>query len=504
MQQKTYNKYKKLINDIAESGLSINTYFKSINEEASSFFNGIRNIKEQDDEFAKEIIDLYNELTLRPCSNNKKEPEDSDDVMGWWADRNENGIIVKYHIHYPVKDSVPFDTTLTRQDVETLFGLYTYYGGNITSRQVANEFPKYTLAEVKRIFRVFKLTKDSIFAPPHMMEEFNEEQLAQYRMNLKERAAFKYCDSKQERDFTNQIKKMASEINRLTDKQEVLKELISENIIVEDKFSYNKDILKSKTFLLYLSDLHIGSHNEKESYIYLEEYDKIEIEKRLSRVFAFLATKNYDNIIVVNLGDSIDSYNKQTTRGGHELPSVLSNKEQSKLYLQIMFNFFSKLKKFCNNINYYCVGESNHDGDWGWINNIALSSQLNNIGINTYVSSNPIDTFNVNDVSIIFLHGKDNKNQFKGFPLTLNERTENWFNKYFLDSGISWKKYKCVVKGDLHQPAFTNCNTFDYYSAPSLYACSNWVVANFGKTKWGILYMEIDQNNNITSGLIRE
>ena len=113
----------------------------------------------------------------------------------------KEGVIEFYDIYYPA--NIPFITRLTRQDAETIFGLYTYYGGNITARQVANEFPKYTLSEIKKIFKCFKLTKDSCFAPPHLIEELSEEQLSQYRMNLKERAAFKYCDAKQERDFTN-------------------------------------------------------------------------------------------------------------------------------------------------------------------------------------------------------------------------------------------------------------------------------------------------------------
>ena len=83
-----------------------------------------------------------------------------------------NGVIEFYDVYYPA--SIPFITRLTRQDAETIFGLYTYYGGNITARQVANEFPKYTLSEIKKIFKCFKLTKDSSFAPPHLIEELNE------------------------------------------------------------------------------------------------------------------------------------------------------------------------------------------------------------------------------------------------------------------------------------------------------------------------------------------
>ena len=98
------------------------------------------------------------------------------------------GKIVKYKVNVKVRDSKDFDVELSRADAERIFGLYTYYGGNITARNVANEFPRFTLSEIKKIFRAFKLTKDSAWFPPHMLEEMNEEQLANYRMNLKERA----------------------------------------------------------------------------------------------------------------------------------------------------------------------------------------------------------------------------------------------------------------------------------------------------------------------------
>ena len=84
----------------------------------------------------------------------------------------------------------------------------------------------------------------------------------------------------------------------------------------------------------------------------------------------------------------------------------------------------------------------------------------------------------------------------------MNDKTINWFNTYFVTSKQSWKNKICVVKGDLHQPAFTNCNTFDYYSCPSVYGSSQYIVANFGKTNWGVMYMNIDENNNKKSLII--
>lgn len=537
IRKSTIDNFIKNINECAESGLTraaycaakqlYSTYFSvNMNKMIEGYKSGIlseeqfNNVVEAMSKLDSKYIgfhisrsanniliqtpELPFEGSIESITTASTETLDTDDKSEVSYERGEDGKIIKYHIVVYIRDKRPFSTTLSREETEILFGLYTYYGGNVTARNVANEFPKYTLPEVKRLFRAFKLTKDTIWAPPHLVEELSVPELNEYRINLKERAAFKYADAKQERDYKNLINKLATKINNLEDRNAILKELITENIILDEYKIPQTYVCSSHSFILYLSDLHIGGYNEKYGYIPLESYDEKEIKRRLSKVLSFISTKNYDDIIVVNLGDSIDSFNKQTTRGGHEIPTILSNKEQSQLYLNIMLWFFNAIKKYCKNIKYYCIGESNHDGDWGWINNIALASKLEHLQISSYISSNPIDKFDVNNVSIVYLHGKDIKNQFKGFPLVLNEKTINWFNNYFITSKQNYKNKICVVKGDLHQPAFTNCNTFDYYSCPSLYGSSQYIVANFSKTEWGVMYMEIDNNNNIVSGLIRD
>ena len=176
------------------------------------------------------------------------------------------GKIVKYRVDVKVRDSKDFNVELSRDDAERIFGLYTYYGGNITARNVANEFPRFTLSEIKKIFRAFKLTKDSAWFPPHMLEEMNEEQLDNYRMSLKERAAFKYADSRQERDFKNILNKMASEINSLKDYRDFFESMTRE--LMENPIKFNRPPLKitkadnKKTLVLFLSDMHIGAKVE--------------------------------------------------------------------------------------------------------------------------------------------------------------------------------------------------------------------------------------------------
>lgn len=319
-----------------ESGLNISEYLKSINKNSNNFSTRISIFKENLDNLIQypDILPLYESLKT-PKS------EDEERGMRWWVDRDKHNVITQYHIYYPIKDSMPFITTLTRQDVEILFGLYTYYGGSLTARNVANEFPKYTLAEVKKIFRVFKLTKDSSWAAPHLLEELNEEQLAQYRMAMKERAAFKYCDAQQEKDFNNQIKKMASQINKLSSYKEIAQELINTNVDINVKIP-DIESKCNKTGIICLADLHIGAYNVPGGYLSLEEYNEEEINRRLDIVIDSIARKDWHKVIVLNLGDNIDSYKKMTTSQTHTLPCVLTDKEIAMMYLRIMKRFFTK------------------------------------------------------------------------------------------------------------------------------------------------------------------
>lgn len=143
------------------------------------------------------------------------------------------------------------------------------------------------------------------------------------------------------------------------------------------------------------------------------------------------------------------------------------------------------------------------DGDWGWLNNVVLASKLEQLNIESYISDLPIDKFDVGNNNIIFLHGKDSDTQFKGMPLTLNDRTINWVNDFIYDSGLEFKDNLYVVKGDLHQYAITESRRFQYISCPSLYGSSNYIAANFGKTKWGVGFMEVF-NDHVTTGVIKE
>lgn len=496
---------EKLLNElqkIADSGLTISVYLKSIGKDTNNISARINQFKQDPKNLEEypEILPLYENLKLNNKVSYKEEIETS---CKWWCDRNDEGIITQYHVQYARRDTVPFFTTLTRQDVETLYGLYTYYGGNVTARNVTSEFAKYTLDEIKMIFRCFRLTKNSCWAAPHLMEELNTEQLSQYRMALKERAAFKYCDAQQERDFSNQIKRMASKIKELTDRNEIAKELIGE-VEYEKVFTAKSPLKGNNVGIICLSDLHIGAFNTPEGYLTLPEYNESEINRRLDKIVDFVSSKKWSSVVVLNLGDNIDSYKKMTTSMTHTLPCVMTDKEISKMYISIMMRFFGRLSSLFDDVSYYSIGSGNHSGHVGWLCDVVLAHNLEDLGIDCHICDNEIDVVNVNNTSFLFLHGKAeaSKGQFKGFPLNLNDKTQCWFNDFFADTDLPLLDRKVVLKGDLHQFSVNSVSSFDYINCPSIYGSSTYIVSNFGLTPSGCAYLEVDETGNYSVGVI--
>lgn len=399
------------------------------------------------------------------------------------------GKIVKYKVNVKVRDSKDFNVELSRDDAERIFGLYTYYGGNITARNVANEFPRFTLSEIKKIFRAFKLTKDSAWFPPHMLEEMNEEQLANYRMNLKERAAFKYADSRQERDFKNSLNKMASEINSLKDYRNFFESTIRE--IAENPIKFDRPPIKitkadnKKTLMLFLADMHIGAKVEYGS-LYPNPYDLNEIYNRLDTIVQYLSSLGrFYKIVVVNGGDAIDGIDNQTARRDHYMPQSMGNKEQINNFAYAITYLFQKLIELdlAENYSYQSVVNGNHDGDTGWITSkyVATLLKIQYPNIETNVADSFFLRYDVDDFSYIVSHGKDSKHMKKGMPMVMDSKTEVFLTQY-ITSQHDLRKYINVVSGDLHNESMTRGKLFKYWKVGSFFGSSDYCMYNFGDT----------------------
>ena len=437
---------------------------------------------------------------------NKEEVIENDERAETQIVRDSEGKVSYYKFKIFKRDKAPLMGKLTREEMNSVYRLYSYYGANITQREISRTLPEYSLIDFKRILRVFNITKACSPFAPHMYEEYTEEGLKEMHLRLKENDFIKKLEKDEINDLRKLNIKLAKELNNI--KNNVIQNVIDAGLeIKESNFNQrniSSTVIGKKDLIIWLSDMHIGAYNDAYGVYDIDEYNYNDIQHRLECIIKKFAGNAYNNVYIVNLGDSIDSFKKETTRGGHPLPTIRNDKEISKMFISLMKQFFIDLQSNVNHdrMIYICIGESNHGGDPEWLNNRILEAHLQNMGIETYISDRAIDSFKVGVHTFTYAHGKNNYDQFKNFPLTLNEKTDLYFTQWMNENNITGK-FKYVVKGDLHRFAYTVGNTFDYISVGSLYGSSNWITSNFGNTKWSINFMEID-GDNMQIGTIRE
>ena len=100
--------------------------------------------------------------------------------------RDEDGKIKFYEFKVLRKDKAPLTGRLTRDEMNNIHRMYSYYGMSITQREISRYFPEYSLIDFKRILRVFSITKAVAPFAPHIIEEHTQEELVNMQMREKE------------------------------------------------------------------------------------------------------------------------------------------------------------------------------------------------------------------------------------------------------------------------------------------------------------------------------
>ena len=239
--------------------------------------------------------------------------------------------------------------------------------------------------------------------------------------------------------------------------------------------------------LYYLSDEHIGA-DVKEG-LYNTSYDESVFKHRLETIYnkIFRHAKTYGtfkHLIIGNLGDSIDGYNAQTTRGGHLLPQNLDIKRVFNIYVEAHMNFLYSLQiaGVAENLYYIGVSETNHGGDIEYICHKGLEYAMKTSGVKFCVMENFMDHFIIGKHCFIFTHGKDKLDRKRNMPLNLTQDVENFVKQYIDINGLGGYTVS-LIKGDLHQSALTHGKKFSYWSVGSIFGASEWIHKNMGNSK---------------------
>lgn len=276
------------------------------------------------------------------------------------------GKIKEYKFRILVRDKEDLVGSLSREDMEKIHRLYTTQGSGLTQRSVSREFSQFTFEEFKKILRAFNITKASSPLAPHIIEERSLEDQVKLTFQHRENDYLKKLEQERASFNENRVRELYKENINLKNQILNFKEFVKELEFKVKPLKFNPVSYKGEdTIIVYISDMHIGAEVSEYS-IYSNTFNFDVASERLTdltrRILETCLRFKISNIVVCNIGDSLDGYNGETTRGGHKLPQNMNNKDQFKNYVQMMLNFFADLSvsEMFSTIKYYCVDGGNH------------------------------------------------------------------------------------------------------------------------------------------------
>lgn len=418
MKQSTLKKYIGILKDIKNSGKGIPAYCKENGLCAQSIHSTIKRLKEQhekESEMASELLSLYNELTSDIKSKNSvnyycpvedlqldlpsysittsastndvlsEENVETDDTAETSYIRNDDGKIKFYKYQIFRRNKAPLCGKLTREEMNTIHRLYSYYGDSLTQRVISRHFVDLSLIDFKRILRAFNITKASAPFAPHMIEECTENELRDIQLREKENSFLRKAEEDQIKNNEKLLKKYAQEnielrnqIRELSNFQVNITEQITPVILPE----YSP---VGQSINLYLSDLHLGAAVTAGT-LYQEnvEYGFDEAKRRLTKVLEALNDFDcFDNFNLILLGDNIDccGFTGKTARLDHIMPENMDAREQGNKFIELMMWFIDTLasvdRELISKLRVFSVPCGNHGGTFEYMCNKALMAYIN-------------------------------------------------------------------------------------------------------------------------------
>ena len=283
----------------------------------------------------------------------------------------------------------------------------------------------------------------------------------------------------------------ANEENNNIDFESILNKVFSDSEI-EPEYLPKVEVTTDYQLNIYLADQHIGAAVDHG--LYHNYFDKKVYRDRMNKVFIEIAKLNmlykFKQINIFFLGDTFDGQDGFTVKRTHELPQNMSNDECFEVGLYTNKVFLERLFKSGMSSSYgvFFVRESNHGGDMDLylFKSLKLWIETAYPQVQVEIAKRFIDHVTLGNHTIIYTHGKDNRDMKNGLPLDLNDKTENYINDYIRYYGI--KGNVLVIKPDLHQDALSNGKQFSYRNVPSLFGSSKWIMSNYGNTEPGVAY----------------
>lgn len=258
--------------------------------------------------------------------------------------------------------------------------------------------------------------------------------------------------------------------------------------------------------MLTYSDVHIGMDtNPDNKAMYSVEWNRQTALRDCHRMIqATIDNQSSTTLVIDELGDFLDGYNQQTTRGGHALPQNMSNEEAFDVALEFKMALIDGLVNHyrCIMINNIC--NDNHAGSFGYFVNKAFkdicSVKYPNVEVNNYTKF--INHYYINNTCFVITHGKDDSSLKFGFKPHLDAKGIEKIDQYLKQNDVYKHANKIVFKkGDSHQALIDMCTSDDFYyvNYPALSPSSMWVQNNFKKGRRGFVLESIHEERSIHS-----
>lgn len=249
-----------------------------------------------------------------------------------------------------------------------------------------------------------------------------------------------------------------------------------------------------KLLNVYTTDKHVGADTKNP--MFGNKYGVEEYRRRMSTIIPTIeyyttVFGNFDRINIIDLGDSVDGLDGQTSRKGHALDQNLDNIGQYEEYLishKLLFDGLAE-RGFANKLAYLCATNDNHSGFFTYITARAVEEYLNAKypSIITRVEKNFIFHEEYGIHKFLFCHGKDDRLMKYGFPFRLDKRAEDIINDYIVYNKLDRDTDPAIqrqvihfIKGDLHQSGEEFSKKFRYKNVMSMYGPSNYIQMNYG------------------------
>lgn len=276
---------------------------------------------------------------------------------------------------------------------------------------------------------------------------------------------------------------------------ENLKEHLSKEVV---PYKFPKTEANKKALMIHTSDKHIGASVINS--IYENKFDQATIEERMNAILqevVYLVSiyGKFDKIYLNDLGDAMDGYNGQTTRGGHKLPQNMNNQEQFDTFVKTTCDFMDQIIHLglANNYAYIAVNDSNHSADFSYCANRAIQIYLNckYPQVEVKLMTKFIEHYVYGSHTFMLCHGKDKEDMKHGMPLYINPKVENYILQYIEYHKLEGNLH--FIKGDLHNSNSALLRKFRYVNVLSLFGASKWIHNNFGNSNSGCSFDVVEK-----------